>query len=302
MGCRFGVAFADAGAEVWLFDVWTQHVQSIVQNGLVIEDGIGGERILNINSVSDMNLMPLSDVVVIFTKSMHTKDAIKKALPIISKHTIILTLQNGLGNIEDIKKITDNNPIIAGVTNYASDLLKPGRVELKGTGVTKIMALDDRSKSIAMQLVNMLCKVGHNAQLSNDVFVDIWEKVAFNAALNTSTALTGLTVSQIGSIEESKKLLFDISSEVVNVANAEGIDANKKHVHEMIESVFDPKMSGDHKTSMLQDRLLKRKTEIDAVCGRAIAIGKKHGINTPRLECVYALVKAIETNYESICF
>jgi 2-dehydropantoate 2-reductase len=155
---------------------------------------------------------------------------------------------------------------------------------------------------MATQLVNMLNKSGHNAQLSNDVLIDIWEKVAFNAALNTTTAITGLTVGEIGSIKESKKLLFDISSEVVRVANAEGINANDKHVHEMIESVFDPKMSGEHKTSMLQDRLLKRKTEIDAVCGKVITIGKKHGINTPRLECVYAIVKVIETNYGNICF
>lgn len=302
MGCRFGVAFADAGADVWLYDIWTQHVQYIAKNGLVIEDGMGGKRILNMNSVSDMKLMPMSDVVVIFTKSMHTKEAIKKALPIIGKDTTILTLQNGIGNIEAIREIISKSSIIAGVTNYASDLLKAGHVELKGTGLTKMMALEDRSKSMATQLVNMLNKSGHNAQLSNDVLIDIWEKVAFNAALNTTTAITGLTVGEIGSIKESKKLLFDISSEVVRVANAEGINANDKHVHEMIESVFDPKMSGEHKTSMLQDRLLKRKTEIDAVCGKVITIGKKHGINTPRLECVYAIVKVIETNYGNICF
>ena len=44
MGCRFGVAFAEAGAQVWLYDVWQEHVNQMNANGLVVEDGVGGER------------------------------------------------------------------------------------------------------------------------------------------------------------------------------------------------------------------------------------------------------------------
>lgn len=212
MGCRFGVAFAEAGAQVWLYDVWQEHVNQMNANGLVVEDGVGGERTLEVNAVSDISRMPVSDVVVIFTKSMYTMDAITKAVPIIGRDTAVLTLQNGLGNIEAIREATGNNPVIAGVTNYASDLLKPGRVELKGSGVTKMMALDEGAREKAARLVGLLCAVGHNAMLSDDVLIDIWEKVAFNAALNTTTAITGLTVGGVGSLSESRQLLFDISS------------------------------------------------------------------------------------------
>ena len=68
MGCRFGVAFAEAGAQVWLYDVWQEHVNQMNANGLVVEDGVGGERTLEVNAVSDISRMPVSDVVVIFTK------------------------------------------------------------------------------------------------------------------------------------------------------------------------------------------------------------------------------------------
>ena len=66
MGCRFGVAFAEAGAQVWLYDVWQEHVNQMNANGLVVEDGVGGERTLEVNAVSDISRMPVSDVVVIF--------------------------------------------------------------------------------------------------------------------------------------------------------------------------------------------------------------------------------------------
>ena len=301
MGCRFGTAFADAGEDVWLYDVWIEHIQSIKENGLIIEDGMGGERTLSFHAASEITEIPVADVVVIFTKSIYTKSAITGALPIIGDHTVILTLQNGLGNIEDIREVTEGKPVIAGVTNYASDLLEPGRVELKGSGLTKMMALDKGAEKRAEQLVGMLCSAGHHAEISGDVMIDIWEKVAFNAALNTTTAITGLTVGGMGKLPESRELLFCIASEIVSVARAEGVEADECHVHSMIENVFDPKMSGDHKTSMLQDRLLKRKTEIDAVCGRAIELGKKHGVDVMRLECIYALVKTIENNYEDSC-
>ena len=49
MGCRFGVAFAEAGAQVWLYDVWQEHVNQMNANGLVVEDGVGGERTLEVN-------------------------------------------------------------------------------------------------------------------------------------------------------------------------------------------------------------------------------------------------------------
>ncbi|MCG4934245.1 ketopantoate reductase family protein, partial [Dorea formicigenerans] len=71
----------------------------------------------------------------------------------------------------------------------------------------KMMALDEGARETAARLVGLLCAVGHNAILSDDVLIDIWEKVAFNAALNTTTAITGLTVGGVGSLSESRQLL-----------------------------------------------------------------------------------------------
>lgn len=302
MGCRFGVALADGGADVWLYDVWQEHVDCINGSGLMVCEQDGQNRCLYLPATTDARQIPPLDIAFIFTKTNHTSDAIRQILPALKNETVIVTLQNGLGNIELIEEATGGNPIIAGVTNYASDLKEPGNVDLLGSGLTKMMGLSERAQQTALTIVQMLQSVGHNAQLCDDILVDIWEKVAFNAALNTTTSLTGLSVGDMGSLEESRQLLFDIASEVVTVAHAIGVAAQEQHVHEVIQSVFDPKMSGDHKTSMLQDRLCSRKTEIDSICGRTIALAKQHHIATPRLSCLYALVRVTEENYEKICF
>mgnify|MGYP000141529404 CR=1 FL=1 len=58
MGCRFGVAFAEAGAQVWLYDVWQEHVNQMNANGLVVEDGVGGEGRLEADAVLGIRWEP----------------------------------------------------------------------------------------------------------------------------------------------------------------------------------------------------------------------------------------------------
>lgn len=300
MGCRYAAAFADAGAQVWVYDVWAEHMQRTTQNGLHIHDGFGGDRFVKINATSEIADIPSPDVLMLFTKTIYSENALQTAKQIIKSDTVLVTLQNGLGNIETMQRVCPGQPIIAGVTTYAADMLGAGEVELKGSGITKIMAIDMPASETAEMIVNLLNKAGHIAQLSADVMTDIWEKVAFNIGMNTFSAISGLTVAGMGSTETGRQLLFDLAAEAVAVAHAEKVAANLAHVQDIIMGVFDPHMSGDHKSSMLQDRLAKRQTEIDAICGEVIRRGKLHNIPTPKAECMYALVCAVQKNYDNL--
>lgn len=296
MGCRFGGALHKAGAEVWLYDVSELHVNSIKERGLIVHDGEGVER-LPLNATTDIASVPPPDLAVIFTKAIHTKSALEQAVRCFTPDTAVLTMQNGLGSIELISQYTPQENIIAGITNYASDMLGPGEIEAKGSGISKVMPLSGKTAPMASGFVGMLNSVGCHAELTDNIMKDIWEKVAFNAALNTITAITGLTVGGVGSTEEGFRLAKAVSSEVIRVAHAEGVEADGSHVHEVIESVFDPEMSGDHKTSMLQDVAAKRRTEADAICGVVLEKAFNHGLGVRYLETVYLLIKMIEHNY-----
>lgn len=298
MGCRYGSSLHSAGAEVWLYDVWKDHIDRINKHGLTIHDD---ENICNIkiNATTEIETIPKPDVVIIFTKSMHTENAMVEVLKIIDNKTIILTLQNGLGNIETISKYTDIENVIAGVTNYASDLIAPGEIEAKGSGITKIMALGKASENAAKQIYSLLNEGGIHTKISKNVLVDVWEKVAFNVALNTLTALTFLTVGDLGRTSEGLEMAKTLAAEVIMVAKKRGIDANLDNVYATIESVFSPQMSGDHKTSMLQDRLFKKKTEIEGICGGVITEAEKNDLEVPHIETIYKLIKIIEKNYKN---
>lgn len=297
MGCRYGSAFHKAGAEVWLYDISKAHVDSINQRGLLIHNGKETESV-PIPATTEISDVPAPDLAVLFTKTMYTESALRTAVKIFRPDTAVLTMQNGLGNIEKISIFVPQEHIIAGITSYASDLLGPGEIEAKSAGITKIMPLGEEIRNLTLQIAELLNSSGLVTQISENLMKDVWEKVAFNCALNTSTTLTLLPVGKLGNTLYGQELVRMISSEVIRVAHADGVNADEAAVHKLIEQQFRPEVAGDHKPSMLQDRLAGRQTEIDAIVGAVIEKAHRHGVPVSCLEVIYRLIKVIEKNYD----
>lgn len=294
MGCRFGVALHQAGAEVYLYDVNKAHVDAINERGLIVHDG-DETRVLRLPATSDIGDVPACDLAILFTKSIYTASALTTAAPLLEGDCMVLTLQNGLGNIEAIERFTPRSQILAGITNYATDLNGPGEITCTGNGVAKLMPLDEGKQAFAEQLAELFTRGGCTAHVTDDVMVDIWEKVAFNAAYNALTCITEQTVGGVGSTEEGRSLCLDIASDVVRVAHADGVDANEARVHETILSVIGP--HAHHKPSMYQDRMAARRTEADAILGAVVRKGQEKGVPCFHVSTIYRLVKMIEHAY-----
>ena len=126
----------------------------------------------------------------------------------------------------------------------------------------------------------------------------IWEKVAFNSAMNAITATTRLKLGYVGASEEGRGAAFDVAREVISVANAKGIKADIDRVLAVMDKDF--RDHSDHKPSMLQDVLQKRQTEVDFINGAAVREAKKLGMAIPVTETLFRLVKTIQANYDNI--
>lgn len=205
------------------------------------------------------------DLVIVFTKTFNTEKALEAAKRCIGREKAILTLQNGLENVEIIKKFALKERIIVGVTTFPSDLVGPGHIKSLGFGRTIIMSSDGKMNPVLESVCKVLDEAGFNCEISTGVYTSIWEKVAFNAALNSLTAVTGLTVGQLGAVPEGAELAHRIAGEVVEVANKKGVPARKDVVHGLIESVFVEHFN--HMPSMLQDVLARRRAEIESING-----------------------------------
>lgn len=110
----------------------------------------------------------------------------------------MLTLQNGLGNLEAVAAHQDAARIVVGTTTTPGDLLGPAHVRSQGRGMTRIMSASGAVTERLEDLARALSLAGLPCEIATDVWARIWEKVTLNAALNALAAVTGLTVGQLG--------------------------------------------------------------------------------------------------------
>lgn len=291
MGCLFGARLVQAGRDVVLVDVWREHIDAINADGLKFESD-GREQIVRMRAglAADIDFQP--DVVIVFTKTLHTAAALESIRRLMGESTCLLTLQNGLGNADVAAEFVPLERVMHGTTNYPSDLIGPGRVSSHGSGYVRIYGADGKCRPVNEAVAQLLNNAGFNCELDADVERAIWEKAAFNAALNSLTAVTGMNVGAVGANASGRTLAGQIVAETAAVAKASNIAVDEKAVLQSIDTAFAE--HADHEPSMLQDIKHGRATEIAAINGAIAEQARRTGIAVPVTETLFHLVRMIE--------
>lgn len=288
MGSFFGGRLASGGAAaVTLIDVNPAHLAAIAANGLRLDTDDGTDIVRLPATTPDAAHGPF-DLLLVFTKTMQTRAALGGARHLIGPKTFLLSLQNGLGNKEVLLEFADASRVLVGMTTFPADMIGPGHVGSHGAGTVRFMTCDGVAAPILDAIAAAFQAGGLDCAADKEVEIAIWEKVAFNAALNTIAAVSHATVGQIGRLPEARMLAHKIAGEVVAVANSGGIAADTTGVHHLVDHALDTHLH--HKPSMLQDVLAGRRTEIEAIAGAVVRQAHKHGIPVPATEALRALV------------
>lgn len=291
MGSLFGGLLAEAGHDVELLDVNPTQIAAVREHGLLIRND-AGERRLAVPIMRPEEARAQPDWLIVFTKAMHTQGALAAARHLIGPHTRLLSLQNGLGNAERLAAFADGSRIAIGMTTVPADLAAPGEVHSHGESRTRVVMADGSEDAALDALAAALTGAGLPCAVDPDASVAIWEKVAFNVALNSLCAVTRRTVGALGGDAGGRQLAHAVASEVLAVAQAEGLAVSLERAHATIDHALDH--HGGHKPSMLQDLLAKRPTEIETLNGAVVRAAGHRGIEVPRTETLHALVKMAE--------
>ena len=139
MGCRFGGALFAAGHEVLLLDGWPEHVSAINGRGLRVDDS-DGSHVVRVPAHAFPADQP-GDLVIVFGKATQTASVAAASAAAIGPSTLVLTLQNGLGNIEALRSRVPDSRLLAGTTTLGTELLGPGHIRALGSGETVLGAL-----------------------------------------------------------------------------------------------------------------------------------------------------------------
>lgn len=293
MGSLFGGLLAEKGHAVTLIDVNEAHLGAILDRGLLLQTDAESRHIRSLSACRPNEAQAVPELLMVFTKTLHTTQALQGVRHLIGDGTHVLSLQNGLGNVEKITGFVPIDRVLVGVTTWPADLTGPGEVHSHGQGGVRLMSADGRDHALIAQVVTAFSDAGLLARKDEGVWGAIWEKVAFNAALNCICGVSGCTVGQVGDMPEGRALAHAVVGEVLSVAQAHGIAVNPDTVHATVDHALDHHKN--HKPSMLQDLLAGRATEIDAICGSVLLKGRSLGIATPLTEAFHALVRLKET-------
>ncbi|MCF8010324.1 MAG: 2-dehydropantoate 2-reductase [Clostridiales bacterium] len=296
MGSLFGGLLSKSGEEVWLIDVWKEHIEKINENGLMVDTG-DKEEVIKVNATDTPEKAGYVDLIIVFVKGLHTEIALKNAAPMINDNTYILTVQNGIGNTDVISRFVDEEKILFGMTTLSCDLKGPGHIEFTCTtkGNTPVKPLKAEVNDEILNIVDTFQKAGINLNISYEVERDIWNKLIVNCSLNTITAITRLNCGHFADQEGSEFLLSSVTKEIVDVANAKGIEMDYETSFEHLKKVAYENYG--HYPSMVFDFKNKRKTEIEMINGAIVREAKKHNIPVPVNTVLLNLIKVMENTY-----
>ena len=126
MGSLFGGSLFEGGADVTLIDLDVAHVESIRKNGLNLKTD-AGERRIHVPVLFPSEVNAVYDLVIVFTKAMHTKQALSALRSAIGPNTALLSLQNGLDNKLVLTEFADPRNVLIGITTYPADIKGPGQ-------------------------------------------------------------------------------------------------------------------------------------------------------------------------------
>ena len=138
LGCLIAASIKNKAKEdLWLLDEFADRAKRIAGEGIRVE-GLSGSYTAKVNVTAHSKDIGPCDLVILCVKSYSTEDACKQIKDLVSEKTSVLTLQNGIGNVQILNDHFGPDRVIAGVTSHGSTLLITGHVRHAGKGLSLI--------------------------------------------------------------------------------------------------------------------------------------------------------------------
>jgi 2-dehydropantoate 2-reductase len=298
MGGLFGGLLAEGGLDVTLVDAWPEHIAAIKQNGLRIV-GVGGDRAIKVKATTDAAEVKSADVVLFQCKAFANAPAANSVKHLFGGATVAITFQNGLGNEQALGAILGERNVLGGLTAQAGLAEGPGVVRNFGDLPTYIGEMSGGLSERAVAIANAFTAHGLPVTASAEIKRDKWKKLLGNVALGAISAVTDMRSVEIMRIPELQEIVFRAVDEAAAVAGAEGIALDVAEAREVLMRLVDPSGggTGNSKSSMREDIIRRRRTEIDTIHGAVARLARQHKVATPTIDTMVAMVKGLQSQY-----
>jgi len=282
-----------AGLDAAIFDYNKERAEELNRQGIIVE-GVSGNYTVRVPVMVDESLDGI-DFVLLCVKSNKTRgvgESLKNLLP---PETIVITLQNGIGNLEILEEIFGKERVLGGVTAEGATSLGWGRIRHAGIGST-VIGPRRKTEGPPERLASALNKAGFRAETTENVEGLLWGKLVINVGINALTAVTRLKNGRLPELKGTRMIMEDLVREAVAVSKAKNIQLPYDDPLGRVMEVC--RDTAGNVASMLQDVLNKKETEVDFINGAIVREGEALGIPTPANRTLTSLIKAIQETYQ----
>src|SRR5579864_137522 len=290
VGGYFGGMLADAGAPVVMIG---RHalVETVRRDGLLL-DTLQGKKNVRVEASADLSAARDADLVLFCVKTTDNAATARELASFLAPHTVVLSLQNGVDNVEQIR-VAAGIEALPAVVYVAASTPAPGVVKHVGRGDLVLGPECEKTKHIA----DVFIRAHVPCRITDNIEGELWVKLIWNCALNAVSALGQARYARIAESEDARKVVQEAVNEVLAVARA---------AHIVLPGVADSQaaLAGAMKiatqmaaqlSSTGQDINRGKRTEIDSLNGFIARRGAELSVPTPVNHALYALVKLLES-------
>jgi 2-dehydropantoate 2-reductase len=295
VGCYFGGMLARAGAPVTMIGR-QEHVEAMNRNGLFL-DSIHFQQQIPISAATDVAAAHEAEIVLLCVKTLDTEEAAKSLAPYLASKAIVVSLQNGVDNVERIRAVA-NIDAIPAVVYVGAEMAAPGRVKHTGRGdliignLSKHNRRDDHRRRDLENIAALFTRAGVTCRISENIEGELWLKLIINCAYNAISALSRARYNRLVSNPLTRDLMKNVVEEALAVARAAGVQLPNIDLLDTTWKLADAMPNATSSTA--QDVARGRRTEIDSLNGYVAHRGAELGVATPVNQTLHALVKLLE--------
>ncbi len=291
IGAFVGAYLTRAGERV-VFCARGEMLRALKEHGLRM-GGIRGEFTINpiVATVDPREFAPY-DICIFCVKSYDTESAARQLIGCLAPGGVVITLQNGIENEYRIEEILGKGRVLAGNSRIGAEVKAPGVVHHSSTGYADIGELDGSDSERLRRIAAIFDRAGILGSTIANFRLARWEKLLGNCCYNVVATLTRRPLGPLTDDPDTARLMRTLLTEAITVAHAEGAPIQMEFIDESLEHA--QKILRKNRPSTLQDLERGKPLEYEAISGAVIRAARRHGIEVPVTEAMYALLKMLD--------
>lgn len=310
LGSYYGAKLARAGGDVHF--LLRSDFEVVSRSGVAIR-GAGEDFVVHPKCTRRPEEIGRCDLVIIGLKTTANGQFPKLLPPLVGKQTAVLTLQNGLGNEEQLANLFPAGQILGGLCFVCLNRVQPGVIVHIDHGMIVLGEFQRPSQPRTHEFAARFQNAGVKCQVTENLAHAHWEKLVWNVPFNGLgvagvaglEALTApffnpspvqkprqvLTTDILLGDQRWEKLVRELMLEVIAAAGAQGFSIDVSFAEKQISRT---RTMGAYKASTLVDFELGRPLELDSLFLEPLRQAKKAGVSVPRLDRMCAVLAALE--------